>query len=127
MNVTTTGRPRYDASENGAPFWSTSEISGARSLPAAQVAAGWSDTGAAELLLVALVPCDDVPTKNRAIAAATPISSTTPQKRPRAPSRWAVGADGGVADTLPEDIPPPASRPAATRCVLEPDVPLAWP
>src|ERR1035437_4180602 len=109
MNVTTTGRPRYAASENGAPFWSTSEISGARSLPAAQVAAGWSDTGAAELL-VALVPCDDVPTKNRAIAAATPISSTTPQKRPRAPSRWAVGADGGVADTLPEDIPPPASR-----------------
>ena len=41
MNVTMTGRPRYAASETGAPFWSVRLISGARSFPAAHVAAGY--------------------------------------------------------------------------------------
>src|SRR5665647_998017 len=40
LTVTATGRPRYDASENGAPFSSAREKSGARSVPAATWAAG---------------------------------------------------------------------------------------
>src|SRR5665213_654038 len=97
MNVTTTGRPRNDASETAAPFWSTSEIAGARSFPAAHVPAGPSETGATVSPLLA---CVEVPTSRSAIPAATPMSSTALQKKTRGVSTLrGAGTDGGVTDT----------------------------
>jgi hypothetical protein len=49
----------------------------------------------------------EVSTTSKAIPAATPIRSTTPQKARRDfDTLRGAGTDGGVTDTPSEDIPP---------------------
>src|SRR6266404_1201180 len=91
MNVTSTGRPRSDASENGMPFWSASRKPGARTAPAAHAADGASAAGIAPEL------DESRPRARSRSASATPSasSSSTPQKAQR--NRDAATAGGCAA------------------------------